>query len=327
MDQRFPDRAPGPARRCLLALLVAGLLVALPAAATGHKLGFSLQFRNEVTPYRVQGIFALPGERLDLAIVAGGDGTYRLAAPEARSRETGRGRWQWRAPEDPGLHVLEVARLDTGETMTLNVFVTVPRAASTGPGIIDGYRIGRYPAEPFRGLPAYRPPRGFIRVTRENRDVHVSPHFTLGQFVSKQGGAYPRYMVLRERMLLALEAILEEVRAEGIPAETLTIMSGFRTPWYNAHIGQGRHSRHLWGGAADIYIDQRAPRGRMDDLNGDGRSDLEDARVLARIVARVQRRREPVDFTGGLGIYGPRAHRGPFVHVDVRGYRARWEAP
>jgi hypothetical protein len=27
---------------------------------------------------------------------------------------------------------------------------------------------------------------------------------------------------------------------------------------------------------------------------------------------------------GGLGIYGPAPHRGPFVHVDTRGRPARW---
>ncbi|WP_376696195.1 hypothetical protein [Wenzhouxiangella sp. EGI_FJ10305] len=30
---------------------------------------------------------------------------------------------------------------------------------------------------------------------------------------------------------------------------------------------------------------------------------------------------------GGLGLYGPRSHRGPFVHVDARGNAARWEVP
>ena len=29
-------------------------------------------------------------------------------------------------------------------------------------------------------------------------------------------------------------------------------------------------------------------------------------------------------FDGGLGVYGPASHRGPFVHIDLRGYRARW---
>ena len=31
-----------------------------------------------------------------------------------------------------------------------------------------------------------------------------------------------------------------------------------------------------------------------------------------------------VPFVGGLGIYGPAPHRGPFVHVDTRGEPVRW---
>jgi hypothetical protein len=27
---------------------------------------------------------------------------------------------------------------------------------------------------------------------------------------------------------------------------------------------------------------------------------------------------------GGLSTYGPKPHRGPFIHVDTRGTEARW---
>jgi len=30
--------------------------------------------------------------------------------------------------------------------------------------------------------------------------------------------------------------------------------------------------------------------------------------------------------TGGLGVYGSNAAHGPFIHVDVRGSKARWRA-
>jgi hypothetical protein len=29
-------------------------------------------------------------------------------------------------------------------------------------------------------------------------------------------------------------------------------------------------------------------------------------------------------FAGGLGVYPANRAHGPFIHVDVRGYRARW---
>jgi hypothetical protein len=29
-------------------------------------------------------------------------------------------------------------------------------------------------------------------------------------------------------------------------------------------------------------------------------------------------------YVGGLGIYGTTSTHGPFIHVDTRGFRARW---
>jgi hypothetical protein len=60
----------------------------------------------------------------------------------------------------------------------------------------------------------------------------------------------------------------------------------------------------------------------MDDLNRDGRVNVRDAAFLARIVDSVERSHP--DLTGGVGIYTSTTSHGPFVHVDVRGSRARW---
>jgi uncharacterized protein YcbK (DUF882 family) len=101
-------------------------------------------------------------------------------------------------------------------------------------------------------------------------------------------------------------------------------MSGFRTPWYNRAIGNTTdYSRHLWGDAADVYVD-RDGDGDMDDLDGDGRVDLDDARILAAFVDQVERDAESHLPVGGMGLYRRNAAHGPFVHVDARGTRARW---
>ena len=51
---------------------------------------------------------------------------------------------------------------------------------------LNGYRIGSYPAQALRGLAIYRPPVGFVEVTRENENTFVSPHFQLKQFLCKR---------------------------------------------------------------------------------------------------------------------------------------------
>jgi uncharacterized protein YcbK (DUF882 family) len=101
-------------------------------------------------------------------------------------------------------------------------------------------------------------------------------------------------------------------------------MSGYRTPYYNKLIGNVKYSRHLWGGAADIFIDEHPEDGMMDDLNGDGRIDCHDAAVLYDIIDQMYGKPWYERFLGGLGRYEKTNSHGPFVHVDVRGFRARW---
>jgi hypothetical protein len=309
--------------------LVAGLFAIVGGTeVAAASAGFVVHVRDEPIRHEVFAVTAQPEEPVDIAVAGqGAGGDFRLASRSGRVVAGGDASWTWIAPASVGRRVLRVERQDAPGAIKLNVFVTLARASMDRRGRVNGYRVGHYPDRVFRGLAAYQAPQGLIEVTPANKDIRVSPHFRLGEFVSKQQGAYPRYVVLRPRLLRFLEAILAEARRVGVQAEGLTIMSGYRTPYYNARIGQGRFSRHKWGDAADIYIDDRPPWGRMDDITGDGRSDYRDAVKLARIASRVRRLREPDDFTGGLGVYGPRSHRGPFVHVDIRGYKARWRHP
>jgi Peptidase M15 len=206
------------------------------------------------------------------------------------------------------------------DSVDLTALVLHP-AGTVRDGVLSGYKIGRYQTMPLRGNPVYLPPKGFVEVTDGDRGVLVSPHFTLGQFVCKEPGE-PQYMAFSSALLDKLEAIVDVVASKGWSPESVVIMSGFRTPEYNTAIGNHTiYSRHLWGDAADIYLD-RDGNGVMDDLNGDGRSDVRDARLLALWIDQAVRTVPLIP--GGLAAYTPTAAHGPFVHVDARGFRARW---
>lgn len=91
-----------------------------------------------------------------------------------------------------------------------------------------------------------------------------------------------------------LLVMLEAVRAHfGRPVR---ITSGYRSPEYNRRIGGASRSYHCLGQAADIQIDGTPP-----------------AEVYAWLDQQY-----PVS---GLGLY-PR-----WVHIDCRGFRARWGTP
>lgn len=199
-------------------------------------------------------------------------------------------------------------------------------------GRVGLYYIGNWPGERGARGPSKAPsdryanPRGFIQVTQDNRDTKVSEHFRLADFLTHdQPNVWPKYLVLEMRNVDKLELVLEDLAKRGVTTDGVVVMSGFRTPQYNAGGGNtgGRAglSRHMYGDAADIYIDNDH-NGTMDDLNHDGRVDIGDSRFILESVDRVER--EHSELIGGAGVYIACCGHGPFIHIDTRGYRARW---
>ena len=192
-------------------------------------------------------------------------------------------------------------------------------------GRIGQYLMGFWPAEK-RGVTsvAYANPRGFFEVTAENQDTYVSEHFRLRDFLTHdQVRTWPKYLALRVELVDKLELVIQELERSGIAVRHMTVMSGFRTPQYNGPGEGGRSgvSRHMFGDAADVFVDNDG-NGRMDDLNRDGRVDHRDARVILDAAERVERAHP--ELSGGVGVYRANSAHGPFAHVDVRGWRARW---
>jgi len=309
----------------LLSAAFATALVAQPAGEFANgKIFFSVKIRGETTSYRELAVTVLPEVAMPVEVAASPrDTLFEVSAASGSLRSTGPGEWTWTAPSEPGLYPLTIRSIATGQSMRLNVFVLVP-LTKLRDGMLNGYRIDSYPAIPLKGLEIYKRPRGFIEVTEANVDTPVSPHFTLRQFLCKQSGGYPKYVVLRERLLLKLELLLEQVNGAGIRCDTFHVMSGYRTPYYNRSIGNVKYSRHVYGGAADIFVDEQPRDGTMDDLNRDGKIDVEDAGVLYDVIDGLYGAGAYKPFAGGLGRYKTTSAHGPFVHVDVRGFRARW---
>lgn len=310
--------------KCLRALLLLLALPCLPAAAAGFDPGFApltLEVGDLEVPYRVFSWFVMPNEAIRFTRPSAVRG-LRMSSEHGKLMQTESG-WLWEHAVPGGPYPLTLSR-QGHELMRINVFVMAP-GQLVRDGRLNGFRIDPYPAKPLKGLDIYRRPRGFVQVTEANFDTPVSPHFTLGQFVSKQSsGSLPSYLVLRPRLLLKLEIVLELLNQNGIRSDELHIMSGYRTPFYNRAIGNVIYSRHVWGGAADIFVDVNPRDGRMDDLNGDGRSDQQDAQWLATLIDRRFRQPDVAHLLGGLAKYPANPAHGPFVHIDVRGFRARW---
>lgn len=89
---------------------------------------------------------------------------------------------------------------------------------------------------------------------------------------------------------------LQELR--DLIGEPIVITSACRCEKHNKAVGGVSNSLHLRGKAADIYVKSLTPR------------------ELAKFAKQI-----PVFYNGGIGIYETTKK---FVHVDVRGYFARW---
>ncbi len=313
-------------RMPLLCGLVLGCLAATSFADyDSGRAEVSLSINNEIYPYREFASYVLPNEHLGLCLLAENPAEFRVTADSGEIDFIDDCRWIWTADNEARLTGISVLR-GGNEVMSLNVFVMIP-ASRLENGRIGDSLIGEYP-DPVEDSPIYQRPDGFIEVTVNNIDTLVSPNFVLGQFVTETDGDFPRYIVLRERLLLKLEALLERLNELGVDAESLSVLSGYMTPAYNRSIGGGQHSRHIYGGAATVIVDRDAD-GRMDDLDGNGILDNRDGQFLFDLIDELYSEPGKEYLRGGLFLY--RDDTGPSVMLDARGFRKRWpnedEAP
>jgi Peptidase M15 len=308
------------------ALVVVGLVHVRGADKFDTKAAsFAIAFNGETSAYRDMSTFVLPQTPLTIEVVGGPDGAYTLKSEQSAFVARGVRAWRWTAPAEYGQYDVTIKPPDGKDDITLHVFVMAP-FPDVRNGYLNGYRIGNYPAKPLNGNPLYLPPKGFVEVTKKNRDTKLTPHFKLKQFLCKEdlSDSYPKYVVIKERLLLKLEAILEQVNRWGFKVDTLHVMSAYRTPYYNKAIGDVLYSQHQWGSAADIFIDPDE-KGRMEDLNGDRTVDIRDSKYFYDRIEDLLALKEFNRFQGGMGYYPATSAHPPFVHVDVRGTKARWK--
>lgn len=116
-----------------------------------------------------------------------------------------------------------------------------------------------------------------------------SAHFKLEEWRCNDGQDVPvQYYGNLQRLMDKLEVLRKEVGNRPI-----TIVSGYRTPAYNAKVDGAKQSQHMVATAADI-------------------------RVSGMAASEVYKIADKVFADGGVGKYST------FTHVDVRGRRARW---
>jgi uncharacterized protein YcbK (DUF882 family) len=317
--------SPGVQATLIAAAMFAGHGAAVAERFDTKTASFAITFHGETSAYRDTAVVVMPNATVIFDAVNGPPGDYTATTRSGTLVQQGQRQWKWTAPPRADVYLITFEGPGRNDAIAVHALVPVP-AANVRNGILNGYPIGAYPAAPLEGNPLYLPPRGFIEVTKANEETKVSPHFTLKQFVCKEDTTkrYPKYVVLHERLPLKLEMVLERVNELGFSADTLHVMSAYRTPYYNHAIGDVKYSMHQWGSAADVYVDP-LHQDRMEDLNRDGVVDIGDAKFLYDEIEELLAKPEHRALQGGMGFYPATAAHPPFVHLDVRGTAARWK--
>jgi uncharacterized protein YcbK (DUF882 family) len=123
--------------------------------------------------------------------------------------------------------------------------------------------------------------------------MQLTRNFYLQEFECKDGTPMPAELIPNVQKLANNLQVLRDFLNEPI-----FILSGHRTPVYNAKVGGAKKSRHLTAEAGDLSVKSKTPR----QLAG----------IIEKLIAQGKMQQ------GGLGIY-----KG-FVHYDVRKTKARW---
>ena len=255
---------------------------------------------------------------------AGADGALELTAP----REPGRKyRLELRGPTPVAFWLVILTAADVQQDRRTGAW----RAG------IGKEHLGTYPnpADSRSRLvrenrSRYEPPRYFLRIDKSTEKLQLAPHLLAGQMVSfievnrvKTKRRHTTWFPPDRPFIEKLERLHRELTTEGVKFKRLVINSGFRTPVHNHGIQGGATSRHIYGDAADVMVDENGDD-RMDDLNRDGVCDARDALVIAQALRKLELAAKVKP--GGIGVYGydTADSCAAFVHTDSRGFITRW---
>lgn len=118
----------------------------------------------------------------------------------------------------------------------------------------------------------------------------------------------PTYWLIDAQLLHAVIHLQNALADLGHNPEGFRLSSAYRHPTRNAAVQGASLSRHILGQAVDL---------RIGDINLDGRYTEADKMIVIRLAES-----EIIGQKGGIGKYpGTRE-----VHLDVRGYPARWNS-
>jgi hypothetical protein len=251
------------------------------------------------------------------AVTLSSDDSLCWSVPDLGFSGTGR-EFSFQLPDSHGTYTVTVS--DSIAVQHYVMIVPLDRS-QLRTATINSFPIGFYGDGNSRdNLPS----RGFIELWPDAFNARISTHLTFSDFLGHTEGGWPQYMVLDLRLVYKLECVFEKIALSYPAARGIHCISGFRTPAYNAAIGNDTgFSLHLYGAAADFWIEGWPENNLIDDLDRNKRIDVFDGEYIVEVTRELEAAGEVA--VGGASAYRWITSHGPFVHLDTRGSAAVWQ--
>jgi Peptidase M15 len=261
--------------------------------------------------------------------------------PSAGDKDAG---WVLFTPQTPGSCFTIHQPLGTGKVAAFKVYILHEAAVvknkknGTWRLRVDKSVIGTYPnpitAKSWRvrmHSRLFAPPRFWMRITPKNQRELLAPHVQMGQMVgyitnkdkTKPKRRHTNWFPPNRPLVYKLELLTRELLSRKVKLTRLAVNSGFRAPFYNRRIGGSSFSRHIYGDAADVMVDEDGDE-VCDDINADGKADHRDGLVIGQALRALEKAGHVK--VGGIGVYGfdGKDSVKSYSHFDSRGYLTRW---
>lgn len=153
--------------------------VALPAYQSGG-ISYTIKVGALQSQRDLMSFFVLPAQKLAITVEKQKSPiTFTVTGHKTTPAKVSS--FEYIAPTKTGHYDLIIKPSTEDPGSTVRIFVMRP-ATEVKKGVLNGYRIGQYPKERYKGQAIYDPPTGFIEVTDKNFNLPVSPITSWGSF-------------------------------------------------------------------------------------------------------------------------------------------------
>ena len=156
----------------------------------------------------------------------------------------------------------------------------------------------------------------FYKISKKDLNKKICGKHRIKKFFSKDGALKNArfndekvlYWGINQKVLEKFFELKDIMEEKGYSWDAISINSGHRTPIRNEKVGGASKSKHIVGEAIDM---------RIGDIDKSGSYTEKDKEIVLKLCEKYVIKDE-----GGLGKYpGTRV-----IHMDVRGYKARWDS-